>query len=92
MKELNLRWTIIYKTKQASAYGDDIALVAWNMDSLQEMFNILQEKSRIVGLWINEQKTKYMKMSTEETGWTSNVTFGQYNFKELDTLIILELF
>jgi hypothetical protein len=56
MKELNLSGTIICKTKQACAYADDIALVARNTDSLMEMFNILEEKSRIVGLRINEQK------------------------------------
>jgi hypothetical protein len=44
MKELHLRGTIIYKTKQTCAYADDIALVARNMDSLEDMFNILEEK------------------------------------------------
>jgi sorting nexin-29 len=56
VKELNLRGTIIYKTKQTCAYADDTALVARNMDSLKETFNILEEKNRIVVLRINEQK------------------------------------
>jgi hypothetical protein len=81
MKELNLRGTIIYKTKQACAYADDITLVARNVDSLKEMFNFLERKKQNCGIRINEQKTKYMKMSTEEIGWTPNVTFGQYNFE-----------
>jgi hypothetical protein len=29
------------------------------------------------------KKTKYMKMSTKETGWTYNVTIGQYNFERV---------
>jgi hypothetical protein len=40
---------------------------------------------------MKKKKKNYMTMSTKEIGWTSNVTFGQYNF-ETDTLIILELF
>jgi hypothetical protein len=46
MKELNLRGTIINKTKQTCAYADDIALVSRNMDSLKEMFNILEDKRK----------------------------------------------
>jgi hypothetical protein len=45
--------TIVYRTKQACAYADDIALVARNLDSLIEMFDTLEEKSRALGLRIN---------------------------------------
>jgi hypothetical protein len=76
--------TIIYKSKQACVYADDIVLVAHNLDSLMEMFNTLEEKSRIVGLTINEGKTKYMHMSASETiRGTQNATFGQYSIESV---------
>jgi lipopolysaccharide/colanic/teichoic acid biosynthesis glycosyltransferase len=68
MKEHNLRGTIIYKTKQACAYAE-IALVARNMDSLKEMFNILEEKSSIVGLRINEKKKKKLYDNVNQRNW-----------------------
>jgi hypothetical protein len=74
MRELRLGGTIIYKSKQTCAYADNIVLVAHNLDSL------LEEKSRIVGLTINEGKTKYMKMSASEARkGTQHATFGQFN-------------
>jgi hypothetical protein len=50
MRELRLEGTIIYKSKQACAYADEIVLVERNLHSLMEMFITLEEKSRIAGL------------------------------------------
>jgi hypothetical protein len=75
MKELRMGGTIIYRTKQVCVYADDIALVGRNLDWLMEMFDILEEKSRALGLRINEGKTKYMTISSsEDRGWTPAVT------------------
>jgi hypothetical protein len=46
--------TIVYRTKQACAYANEIALIECNLDSLMEMFNTLEEKSRAMGLRTNE--------------------------------------
>jgi hypothetical protein len=62
LRELRLGGTIIYMSKQACVYVDDIVLVARNLDSLMEMFITLEDKSLIVSLTINEGKTKYMKI------------------------------
>jgi hypothetical protein len=62
MKELRMGGTIVYRTKQACAYADDIALVGRNLDSLMKMFDTLERKSPALGLRINEEKTKYMKI------------------------------
>lgn len=84
MKELRLEGTIVHKSTQTYAYADDIVLMARNMDSLKEIFKILEQKSKNIGLRINERKTKYMKMSaTEDRRWTQNVAFGQYNFENV---------
>jgi hypothetical protein len=44
IKELRMGGTIVYRTKQACAYAQDIALVGHNQDSLMEMFNTMEEK------------------------------------------------
>jgi hypothetical protein len=75
MKELRMGGTTVYRTKQACAYADDIAIVGRNLDSLIEMFDTFEEKSRALGLRINELKTKYMKISSsEDRRWTPTVT------------------
>jgi hypothetical protein len=77
MKELRMGGTIVYRTKQACAYADDIAIVGHNLDSLIQMFDTLEEKNRALGLRINELKTKYMKMSSsEDKRWTPTVTLN----------------
>jgi hypothetical protein len=64
-------------------HDDDIALVGRNLDWLMEMFDIVEEKSRALGLRINEGKTKYMKISSEDRGWTPTVTLGKYTFERV---------
>jgi hypothetical protein len=77
MKELRMGGTIVYRTKQACAYADDIAIVGRNLDSLIQMFDTLEEKNWALGLRINELKTKYMKMSSsEDKRWTPTVTLN----------------
>jgi hypothetical protein len=76
--------TIVYRTKQACAYAQDIALVGHNQDSLMEMFNTLEEKSWALGLRINKEKTKYMNMlSLEDRRWTQIVMLGKYTFERV---------
>jgi hypothetical protein len=43
LKELKLNGNILYKSKQACAYADDIAFIARNTPALQEMLITLQE-------------------------------------------------
>jgi hypothetical protein len=85
MKELRMGRTIVYRTKQACAYAD-IALVGRNLDSLMEMFDTLEGKSPALGLTINEEKTKYMKISSEDRRWTPIVTPGNYTFERVKCL------
>jgi hypothetical protein len=43
LKELKLNGNILYKSKQACAYADDIALIVRNMPEIQAMLITLQE-------------------------------------------------
>jgi hypothetical protein len=47
------------------------------------MFDPLEEKSQALGLRINELKTKYIKMSSEDRRWTPTVTLGKYTFERV---------
>ena len=58
-KKLNLRGDISLKLKQTVAYADDVALLARSPKALHEIFYKLQNEATLVGLNINEDKTKY---------------------------------
>jgi hypothetical protein len=47
---------------QIVAYADDVALLARSLKALKEIFHKLQNKATLVGLNINEDKTKYMQI------------------------------
>jgi hypothetical protein len=47
-----------FKTKIV-AYADDVALLARSPKALKEIFHKLQNEATLVGLIINEDKTKY---------------------------------
>lgn len=64
LKELKWNGNTLYKSKQACAHADDIALIARNTPALQKMyFNNLTRNWVKYGLYITEKKTKYMKMT-----------------------------
>lgn len=51
---------IFYKSKICLAYANDIALIARNKEKLGEMFERLETYSKIIGLRVNVEKTKYL--------------------------------
>ena len=58
--KLNVRGDVSLKLKQIVAYADDIAVLARSLKALKEIFHKLQNEATLVGLSINEVKTKYM--------------------------------
>jgi hypothetical protein len=83
MKELRVRGTIVYRTKQTCAYADDIVLVGHNLNSLVEIFGTLEEKSRALRHRIIEERAKYMKISSEDRGRTPTVRLGKYTIERV---------
>jgi len=82
IKSLNVRGNILYKLTQCLAYADDIALIARNKESLEEIFNKLETSSKVTGLQINEKQTKYLKMSASETRrGIQTLKINDYNLK-----------
>ena len=62
IKKLNLRGDVSLKPKQIVAYADDVALLARALKALKEIFHELQVEATLVGLSINEGKTKCMQI------------------------------
>jgi len=70
IKKLSLRGDISLKQKQIVAYADDVALLARSLKDLKKIFHKLQNGATLVGLNINEDKTKYMQI--QRTGTKEN--------------------
>lgn len=68
---------MVYKTMQACNYADNILLMARNLDSLREVFGILEEKWGL----IIEGKIKYIMSALELRKLIEDMTFGQRNFQ-----------
>ena len=64
MGRLGLRGNLTYRLIQTHAYAADVALLARCLTARREMFEVLDEEARPLGLVVNEKKTHYMKMTT----------------------------
>jgi hypothetical protein len=62
IKKFNLRGHVSLKLTQFVAYADDVAPLARSLKALKEIFRKLQNETTLVGLNINEHKTKYVQI------------------------------
>ena len=46
-------------------YADDVVLIAWSLQELQELVNRAVSKSEKAGLFLNVDKTKVVKIQTD---------------------------
>lgn len=80
---------IYYTRQQIIAYADDLTIVARTKKELQKVFIKLEAKSKEYGLYINEEKTKYMVLRDEE-GQMNNIRFQienkEYKFQQVKIL------
>jgi hypothetical protein len=80
---------IVYKSKQICANADDIVFVTRNTPALKEL-SALETEGRKTGLRINEEKTKYMKMSsTQARRYLQNLIIGDFHFEGVDSFTYL---
>jgi hypothetical protein len=90
---LNLREDISLKLKQIVAYADDVALLARSPKALKEVFHKLQNEATLVGLNINEDKTKYLQMKRTGTKDITHLKSDNFasenveNFNYLDSIL-----
>lgn len=77
---------IMNRSYQILAYADDIAIVAKNLGDMMEVLQKLNNKAKEVGLLINESKTKYLRMTTEEKNDDrQNIYIAGYTFENVQS-------
>jgi hypothetical protein len=62
IEKLNFRRDDSLKLTQIVAYAEYVALLARSVKALKEIFHKLQNEATLVGLNINEDKTKYTQI------------------------------
>lgn len=78
--------TILNKSNQLLAFADDIDVVGRNITAVKEGFLELEEKARQMGLRVNEEKTKFLKMTEGARGRIrQNITLGDFNFEAVQS-------
>jgi len=82
MRKLNLRGDISLKLKQI--YADDVALLARAPKALKEIFHKLQNEATLVGLNINEDKTKYMQIKRSGTKDITHLKIDNFAFENVE--------
>src|SRR5215469_13526137 len=83
-KKLNLRGDTSLKLKQTVAYADDVALLARSPKALKEIFHKLQNEAILVGLNINDDKTKYMQIKRTGTNNMTHLKFDNFAFENVE--------
>jgi hypothetical protein len=74
--------TIVNRTTQLFGYANDIAHMGRNSTALKELFNELAKEAKILGLKIDENKTKYLIIPILQTrSAPRNLSFGEYDFE-----------
>jgi hypothetical protein len=53
IKHMEMKGTIVHKSKQENGYADDTALIGRNLTALKELHRELQEEGLNIGLSIN---------------------------------------
>jgi hypothetical protein len=86
------RGATYHKSVQVLAYADDLDIIGRSERAIREAFTKLDKEAQLMGLKINETKTKYMETTTNPTRIeflaVSNYKFEKVTkFKYLDTLI-----
>jgi len=73
------------------AYADDIALIGKNEIEIRKLFVEMENTARKFGLWINQEKTKYMIVETKNNlkkNKTGHLKIKVTNLKEWKILNI----
>lgn len=92
---INRQGTIYHNTHQCLAYADDLTIIATTEKHLKKVVRNLEKTARIIGLRINEQKSKFMIMGStrnEEKGKDLIIRTEngrEYKFERVDSFTYL---
>ena len=80
----SVRRDINLKLKQIVGYADGAALLARSPKALKGIFNMLQNEATLVGLSINEDKTKYMQIKRTGTKDITHLKIDNFAFENVE--------
>ncbi|XP_071653719.1 uncharacterized protein [Temnothorax longispinosus] len=82
--------TIMSKSRQIVGYADDLNVMGRSMSDVEEAFNSMESAASSVGLEINEDKTKLMRLSRNpRRRLGQSVTIGTHKFETVDEFVYL---
>lgn len=65
------------------AYADDIVILGQTEDDIRKLFKLLEDETRITGLKINSDKTKYMQISRNPNN-IGSLKIDDWEFQKVD--------
>jgi sorting nexin-29 len=77
-----MRGTTYHKPVQVLAYSDDLDIIGRSERAVREAFTKLDKEAQLMGLKTNENKTKYMEITTNPTR-TEFSAVGKYKFEKV---------
>lgn len=93
MKDLYRGGHIMSKSYQILAYADDVTICVRSMRSMIDTFVNLEKRTKKVGLKINENKTKYLKVSKNTIKVTQrNISMAGYSIEIIQNFIYLSAY
>ena len=84
-KHRGIQWTFSKKLEDLG-FADDLCLLAHRLQDIQDKTEALQTTAKQVGLKINADKTKLMKVNTKQAG---NVSIEGKNIEEVENFTYL---
>lgn len=89
---VDTRGTIYHKSTQLLGYADDLDIIGRTQRNVCEAFSAIEESAKLLGLKVNETKTKYMVATTNDAPRHrvgQNVTVGEYNLEVVKDFVYL---
>jgi hypothetical protein len=83
--KINSRSTIFNRTRQFTAYADDVAIIGRTVRVLNEVLLQLQTAAVFIGLAINIDKSKYMKNKETINVANTGIELHGQNFERVNT-------
>jgi len=83
-KKLDLRGDVNLKLKHIVAYADDVVLLARSLEVLKDIVHKLKNEATLVGLSINEDKTKYMQIKRMGIKDITHLKTDNFNFENVE--------